>query len=345
MERHSFLKHLNPFGNKDAPKADKADKPIKTETKPLVNLAELKDKAGHILIRQYEALAKEAKEAKKTNTDQGLKLLQAAEAVLLQAETLINNPKPLIDDLEAIIATEPAQAETGASITEFSAQTPEGKEVKINLAERLKYWQDLYQDNNIDWIKLPDTISITPEQQAEMTRLIAEHGFDQLIIIPENLSTTPDHYEQLHTLMSEGYATTFTGSDYDNDGKFGGSKDKRTALRLILTKDVQNLADDALFKSTKGLSVDQLDTDFLPKHPGLTGLAESEYLILQRDYFKRTEKHLDASGYTWLPESTRPSSGRVPYGYWDDSELVFGSDARDVQDDYLGCRLAGSFEI
>ncbi|MBM2818250.1 MAG: 5 protein, partial [Parcubacteria group bacterium] len=67
----------------------------------------------------------------------------------------------------------------------------------------------------------------------------------------------------------------------------------------------------------------------------------------QREYHKRTGKHLDEDGWTWLPESTRPVSRRVPYGLWGpgSERLSFYSFTRDLRYDGLGCRLAGSFEI
>ncbi len=73
----------------------------------------------------------------------------------------------------------------------------------------------------------------------------------------------------------------------------------------------------------------------------------NNYLIYQKEYFKRTGKHLDEQGATWFPESTRPLSGRVPGGGWypGGGQLNFDSLTRDYRNDFLGCRLAGSFEV
>ncbi|MBI5230226.1 MAG: hypothetical protein HY981_02950, partial [Candidatus Magasanikbacteria bacterium] len=89
------------------------------------------------------------------------------------------------------------------------------------------------------------------------------------------------------------------------------------------------------------------DLEADPRFKHYTGLSESSYLIYQRDYFKRTGKHVDDKGWTWLPESTKQLSGRVSSASWDPggSRLDFDSYARDDRGGGLGCRLAGSFEI
>jgi MoxR-like ATPase len=239
----------------------------------------------------------------------------------------------------------------------LTAATPEGREIQINLKEQLKYWADFYKEENIDWVKLPDEINLTLDQIEQMQALMAE-GFDKLLIIPEGLVDEPTitknrkgvtsiknpKYAKLHSLMSQGYKETLTWGDYDEDGKFEGSKDKTTKFRLILTKDVQNLDDDPLFKDTLNKSREELEKDELTRY---SGFAESTYLIYQREYFKRTGKHLDEEGWIWLTESDRPLSGRVAYVRWNPGveRLRFSSTARDYHDGHLGCRLAGSFEI
>ncbi|MFH0779273.1 MAG: hypothetical protein V1928_00260, partial [Parcubacteria group bacterium] len=78
---------------------------------------------------------------------------------------------------------------------------------------------------------------------------------------------------------------------------------------------------------------------------GVRGLAESTYLIYQHEYFKRTGKHLDEIGGTWFTESRRPVSGRVSFGFWYGSHLLFYSNVQDFHSGHLGCRLAGSFVL
>ena len=249
-----------------------------------------------------------------------------------------------------------------------------GKEIVLNFEKELKHWKDFYQESGIDRVKLPDEIIITHEQAAEMKRMIEELGFNKILIIPDNLVGEPEvkevngkkvlkkpaeHYEELHKKMSEEYAETSTGGNYDNDAedkdgntdhKFGASQDKRKGLRIILTKDAQTLREDELFKETINKSVEDLEAGIF-KEKRVSGLSESEYLVYQREYFKGTGEHLDdwdkGNCYTWLPGSRRPASGRVPDSYWntDHRQLEFSSGSRGSQSGILGCRLAGNFSL
>ena len=160
--------------------------------------------------------------------------------------------------------------------------------IKFELKEQLEHWRGFYAKYKVDWISLPDEISVTAEQAAEMKKLM-ELGFDKMIIIPEGLVDEPTittgadgkktisnlKYEKLHKAMSAGYTATSTGGDYDDEGKFQGSKDNRTGFRIILTKDVQELDEDALLKKTIDKSIDQLDADEELNKFGNTSLAQA----------------------------------------------------------------------
>ncbi|MEI7425570.1 MAG: hypothetical protein WCK16_01420 [Candidatus Moraniibacteriota bacterium] len=75
------------------------------------------------------------------------------------------------------------------------------------------------------------------------------------------------------------------------------------------------------------------------------GLSLNEYLLIQRQYFENTQKHLDGNGWTWLPKSR--SAYRVVSSYWNPSSGQLGVRAYDLgySDVYLGCRLSRSFEL
>jgi hypothetical protein len=230
----------------------------------------------------------------------------------------------------------------------ISAISPESKEIRFELEKQLEYWNDFYKDNNIDWVSLPEKIRITKEQQKEMKRLIAEFGFDKMIVIPENLAATGANYEKLHTLMSEDYNKTYQGDNFKTDGSFAGLKNKSDKLRIILTKDIEELDDDGLFKQTLGKIMDDLEaTDGILTEKKLKGLDAATYLVYQREYFKRTGNHLDVEKATWLPEQIKAASGRVMRGCWSFSvdRLDFRANDPDDRGSALGCRLVGSFEI
>ena len=180
-----------------------------------------------------------------------------------------------------------------------------------------------------------------------------------------------EHYEELHELMtnkatkvSKKYEKSWESDNYKDDGGFGGSQDLRQGLRIILVKDVKDLNEDELHKKTLGASVVQdlkkPDEPYLEGKGGLletiqkeyevaelSGLTESEYLVYQLDYFKRTGQHLDKIGWTWLSASRRPASGRAPYVGWGsgDDRLGFCSFSLVFRGGNPGCRLASSFSV
>jgi hypothetical protein len=230
----------------------------------------------------------------------------------------------------------------------ISAVSLEGKEIKFELKEQLKYWNDFYKDNDVDWVSLPEKIKITKDQQKEIERLITEFGFNKMIIIPENMAATGADYEKLHSLMSKDYVETWQSSDFKADSSFAGLKNKSDKLRIVLTKDIKELDDDNLFKQTLNKKMDELEApDGIFAENELRGLDIATYLIYQKEYFKRTGKHLDEDGWTWLPEQIRAASGRGPRGGWDSGggRLVFHAGIPDGHGSSLGCRLAGSFEV
>ncbi|OGF34138.1 hypothetical protein A2482_00015 [Candidatus Falkowbacteria bacterium RIFOXYC2_FULL_48_21] len=269
-------------------------------------------------------------------------------------------------------------SELGArTISEVTGRTPDKKEVKVNLAELARYWNTFYKDNKVTWVEpIPEDIKLTEAQATEMKRQIEVLGFDWPVIIPEGLTGEPEyeevegeevdektkkkvkvkrlqlkkpaeHYKELHELMSEGYkGKTLYGGNYGEDGGVGASKDKRTGLRIIMSKQVQEVTEDEKLKLTMGRSIDDLEAKGgIFETLGVGGMTEAEYLIFQRVYYKETGKHLDVKLYTWFAASSRPRSGRVPCGDWDpgDQRLHFHSNDPDYQNDFRGCRLAGSF--
>ena len=387
-EQHpDFRKHLGLGDKKDKKKKEsksgKKDKGANPATRPeaisihsetpTLSLSEKQSRSVDALMSQYFRLKQEALALRSKNkTLDAIAVLSQAETYLNYAQTIQNTAENKLDlaALDEILEkygqnlqeTSPNTAESTEPNPSLTATVKEGKdkgkELSFDIIKELKHWSDFYQTTGIDWVTLPDTISLTPDQTKEMTRLM-ELGFDKMLIIPNNLVGQPNikgdklakpaaHYDDLHKKMSEGYTGTWYSDNYKSDGGIGASKDKTTSLRIILTKDVQNLKDDELFKQTLGKSVDDLtNKDGLFATHQVHGLSESEYLIYQREYFNKTDKHLDEVGYTWLTESDRPLSGRVADVYWypDSGQLRFNSNSRDSHYDDLGCRLAGSFEI
>jgi hypothetical protein len=371
MDVPSFFKHI--LTGKEKPKADKAE--VKIPDKPAEkSFDDLKREALEVLNLKIKEAIKKAKDLQNKDFDAAEKALSEAERLVEQGER-VKFGNPLIDDLEEILGSKKeGEHKFAGTISEIAEMAPEGVEIRFELKEQAKYWNKFYKNEGVDWAPpIPEDIKVTAEQAADMKRLIKEYGFNKIVIIPDNLVGEPEveeyeeekdgktvikkrlkkpaeNYEKLHQLMSEGYPNkTYQGDNYKADGGLGGSQDRHhrhQGLRIILTKEIQNLADDELFNETLGKSVDDLSAEGgLFKEKGLGGLTESEYLILQREYFRKTGKHLDEKGWTWLPASRRPVSGRAPSGSWYGARLSFGSDTAEDHSASLGCRLAGNFFV
>jgi len=227
--------------------------------------------------------------------------------------------------------------------------------IEIDLEKELAIYREFYKRNKVNWIKLPDHISVDTKIKKQMIKLIETTGMNWLAIIPDGLTGEPEyeegvgdrraalamtgaalamtgaafattkvlkkpaeHAEELHRLMSEGYkeATYYSGS-YEGDGGVGASKDKRKGLRIIMSRKVQEMTEDEKMNETVGKSIKELEAEggIFEKY-GVGGMTEAEYLIFQRIYFEETKKHLDKTLWTWLAASFRPRSGRVPCGRW-----------------------------
>jgi len=254
--------------------------------------------------------------------------------------------------------------------------------IEIDLEKELAIYREFYKRNKVDWIKLPDHISVDTKTKKQMIKLIETTGMSWLAIIPDGLTGEPEygeeeveetdsltgvttkvkrpvlkrpaeHYKELHELMSEGYKeATYYSGNYDDDGGIGASVDSRKGLRIVMARKAKELTDDEKLKATVGKSIDDLEAKggMFEKY-GVGGMTEAEYLIFQRVYFQETGKHLDEQLWTWLAASRRPAcaggprSGRVPFGDWypDYERLHFNSYDPGHQHDARGCRLAGSF--
>ena len=279
--------------------------------------------------------------------------------------------RKLFEDLELTDSGVDPSERGDRAIGEINGRTPEGKEIRFELREQAKYWNKFYQGEGVEWAEaIPEDIKITFEQEKEMKRMIEELGFDKMIIIPEGLTgeaefkevvdkdgkteirlkKADERYIKLHAKMSVGYEETLQSDNYKTDGGLGASRDKRKGLRIILTKEVQTLGEDEIFRETKGKSAEDLEEGVF-KEKQVTGFTESEYLVYQREYHKRTGKHLDdwqkENCWTWLPGSERPVCGRVPFALWDTDydRVAFNSNAPASHYEDLGCRLVGSFKV
>jgi hypothetical protein len=394
VERMGFLKHVF---NKEKKGTVEGNKGVR---EGVGDVEELRKEALGVLFGEYERLKKQTEEAVEKDVKKARKLVEQVEAKLDEIEALQKSEKVMIDDLEKIIAMgtkgkkrKGAEGEAGEKVTiiegKHERMNEKGEkieeEIEIDLEKRLEEMREFYKNNKVDWVELPEKIGVTEEQAKKMKEQIEKFGFNWAIIIPEGLVGEPEmeeytdkdgkkkkrikegsnkEYKKLHELMSKGYNATNTGDNYDKDGKFEGTQDKRKGLRIILTRKDKELGDNLLFAETKNKSAKELE-DWIKegktkdgtelKEYGLTGITESEYLVMQREYYEEKtregktgdEAHIDVIDWTWFLESGRPVLGRVPFGGWYSvsQSLDFSSDGSAYRHVLLGGRLAGSFEI
>jgi hypothetical protein len=95
---------------------------------------------------------------------------------------------------------------------------------------------------------------------------------------------------------------------YDN---FDGMESDRTSNKAYSIKVKANVEAD---ENLKNLSADDL------KEKGIKGITLLERLVLEKDYFLKTGKHLDINNVTACTGS-RYSDGHVPYVDWNDDRL------------------------
>lgn len=216
----------------------------------------------------------------------------------------------------------------------------EGREIiNIDFEAKLRYSLGFYKSHKIE---IPEgfeekMIEIWGRNYEKIKEEIENNGFDEVLLIPEGLNTA-----DIHAKISEGYDKTYEGSNFIAGGSFDGvMEDKQAKIILVHKNNAQNLKDHQELKKTLGKKAEELMAQG-------ENLSLASYLVFQRQYFEATKKHLDESGWTWLPGSTipNPSGGsRVVYASWrsDGSRLGVGALATDSSRSRFGCRLSRSF--
>lgn len=222
-----------------------------------------------------------------------------------------------------------------------------GKEIKetINLdfEAKLAYSLDFYKKHSLP---IPDDFSdlmrdIWLRNTEAMEKSISEKGFDNILLIPPDLSL-PD----LHQRMSKDYNETWQSDNFKSGGSFAGVKEKTKEPRLVLIhqKNAQHIKDHPELKSTLNQTAESLITQG-------ESLTLTDYLILQRQFFETTGEHLDTKApdglyyWTWLPGSK--SGSRVVSASWVPGVgqlFVYANDPGDSRP-LLGCRLSRSFSL
>ena len=249
-------------------------------------------------------------------------------------------------------------------------ETNQTKEITINIQEKIQEFQEFYKSHNLPIPNEQEIKKIFQKNKAEIQKEIETYGYDNVLIVPENLPNT----SSLEQKMTEGYVATWTGDNFNQANGFVGAKHTESQkAKIILTHNDQNIYQN---QNANPFAKATLDKDIM-QLSGLTqselarriqnkesipinfekningknmqveaeGLSLNEYLILQRQYFEKNQKHLDEKGWTWLPKSF--SASRVCSSGWvaGDSQLAVTAGGLGISGDALSCRLSRSFEL
>jgi hypothetical protein len=258
--------------------------------------------------------------------------------------------------------------EISASYT--NPETSEQKEIRINIVQMIREQREFHKKHNLPVFNEQEIRQIFRKHKAEIQKEMETYGYDTILIIPENLPDT----ESLHQKMSAGYNETYQNNNFKEGGSFAGTKTSESKkTRIILTHPDQNIYENdqanPFLKATldkdimqlSGLTEPEINQRIQSNQPipinfetainGKTikiqseGLSLDEYLLFQRQYFEKTQKHLDEKGWIWLLKSRSGSRVAVAHWYPADGRLNVSADVPGISSGLLGCRLSRSFEL
>ena len=237
--------------------------------------------------------------------------------------------------------------------------------IEINFETALKRWNDFFTENKVD---LPPDFekiarAIWNQNYEKIKESIENLGYDGILVIPGNLNL-PD----FHQKMSQGYNPTLESDNFKKGGSWAGIKSRgadKPRIVLYHEKNTKELDDNPITKAmlgkdlmiVTGLSQEELEKAIIAgellkgkvrinsEEFVFDGLSVEDYLAIQAEYFKRTDKHLDEKNYTRLIGST---SGRlVPELDWgpDYGRLRAYARGPDFAHDSLAPRPAAVFNL
>ena len=319
---HEKLTHLA--------KAKSPEKPAKSQTELR---ADLEQRLKSLKPSLQEGM-EEYKQALKDNlfSDQDDEPEGSGEA---RKESMQRSLTILIDRAErmkvALDSNDPLPQSTPDLSTQYTHPDGQQETITLNIETKLQDFLSFYQKTNINLPPNFETIikDIWQNNQTEIEQAIAQHGFDDMLLVPGNIPLT-ELKDKL--TMESGYVT---GANFDQGGGFAGAKSQNVDKpRIIIVHKTQNLKDRPELSqtlNTKGKDVKQNQA-----------LTLEDYIIFQRKYFDETSKHLDEDGWTWLATK---SGARLVNSDWDSGHHQLCVDANDSenQDGNLGFRPARCF--
>lgn len=207
-------------------------------------------------------------------------------------------------------------------------ETFEGKDIKIDVRETMKFSKEFYQEHELQELadNLSEEIKFSAEAKARIKEAL-KMGFDRAMILPQ----TKVQRRSLNAVIEQMAKKPHPGlSDQEQSGFLQideSAKQSQTRNRpakaYMLMYQSQPIPPE-----TKGKTPDQLETLFQQKK--WNGLTMSEYLILQRRELEERKNHsFDAlkgndpekSQWSWLLDSHVSSLG-VVHASWGQGRTV-----------------------
>lgn len=206
------------------------------------------------------------------------------------------------------------ELEISATHSYFNEKTNqvENIDININLNKKLDEYINFYKLHSIDHPSdLRESIKeIWEENKEEIKKLIEEKGFNDLLIIPENLSVKNIKNRMVNMMGYYGNLFNSTDEDFNkNDFKSEGMDN----THLILLHNAQNLRDNPELIKTLGIKGEDIDLNKI--------LNLEEYLVFQRKYVIENRNHLDYHGTIWL--STKFDGGLLNANWMPISDKLF----------------------
>lgn len=234
----------------------------------------------------------------------------------------------------AISTTYTYKNEKGEEITE---------NIEINIDEKLEKALSFYKSHKMEVpFDFSDQIlSIWEENKDEMQEQIEKFGFDEIIIIPADITLNDVFDEE----MTKGYlkddGTPGEPTFWEREKGEITNNERHSENRIIFVHknnakefyDTENAL--PILKETLGKKIGS----FKPEE----GMSVIEYFIYQRMYFEETVEHLDENGWTVLPDSEFGSD--VVDAAWDPANGHLRVCVRGSGHSYrsIGCRPSRCF--
>jgi dihydroneopterin aldolase len=255
-------------------------------------------------------------------------------------------------------------------------ETQKEQTIEIDLEKKLDEQKTFYKDRlnlEIDEAKIR---SIWKENYAEIKSEMEKYGYDEILILPENLPEEEILNQKLIESMDEGVgkgkvAATWQSDNFKEGGSFAGVKNSYSSeYRIVLTHSIGSIEDHPILKATRSKNVmqvtglDNIEVDRriangeeLPVNCEVEingqkirieaeGESLEEYVVQQRMHFDKTGEHLDVKGNSYTRLLKSRSGARVVRAYWfplDRQLIVCAHDPGYASDD-LGLRLSRSFK-